>query len=72
VLKCGVPQGSVLGSLRFLIYISDLPLNVEDGELVLFADDINLLNIERDENVLQHNINEVMNKLAFWFKKVIS
>jgi len=40
--------------------------------LVLFAEDINLLNIERDENVLQHNINEVMNKLAFWFKKVIS
>jgi hypothetical protein len=69
VQKFGVPKGSVLRHLLVLMYINDLPLNVEDGQLVLFADDINLLVIERDESILQHKLNEVMKKLENWFKK---
>jgi len=35
---------------------------------VLFADDINLLIIKRDEKVLQHKVNEVMKKFKYWFQ----
>ena len=35
----GIPQGSVLRLLLFLVYVNDMPLQVKNGDLVQFADD---------------------------------
>ena len=55
-VQAEIPQGSILGPLRFLIYISDLPDNPVSNPK-LFADDTSLFSTVTDPNVMADHIN---------------
>ena len=67
-IKCGVPQGSILGPLLFFIYINGLCNASNIFYFVLFADDTNLFYSHNDLSCLMNIINTEMAKLSDWFK----
>ena len=67
-ISCGIPQGSILGPLFFLIYINDLPNVSEVLSYIMFADDTNVFFSDPDLMSLMHKMNIEISKVFDWFK----
>ena len=67
-ITCGVPQGSILGPLLFLMYINDLPNCLLNASSRMFADDTNISLTAKTLTELKLEINPELSNLYRWLK----
>ena len=65
-LTCGVPQGSILGPLLFLLYVNDMSQAV-DCDLFLYADDSCLVYQHKELSKIEEQLNKDFANICDWF-----
>jgi hypothetical protein len=64
--KYGVPQGSILGPLLFVLFLNDIIFEVEYCNLSLYADDSNLYRAETNISDLEYRLNHDLGQIETW------
>ena len=66
-IRCGVPQGTLLGPLLFLLYVN-IYKSAPVFSFTLYADDTNILYSDKDLTKIHNVVNDNLKKLCHWFK----
>ena len=66
IINCGIPQGSILGPLLFILYINDISNSSNLLKFILFADDTNIFYSCRNLESLNTTLNIELEKVTQW------
>ena len=66
IIKCGIPQGSILGPLLFILYINDISNASNLLRFILFADDTNVYYSGKNTSDVNNVLNQEMEKVSDW------
>ena len=66
-ITCGVPQGSLLGPLLFILFVNDIYRSSSILSFVLYADDTNILYSHKNMETLSRTVNTELSKVCTWF-----
>ena len=67
-IHCGVPQGSCLGPLLFIVYTNDLPFCLEGCQVTMYADDTSISFAAKSVNDLNMTLNRELDSLRKWLQ----
>ena len=65
-MKYGLPQGSVFGTLLFLIFLNDLNYPIKNSTTVQFSDDTYLLSVKQSIKEINISVNKDLKSLRHW------
>ena len=68
-VSCGVPQGSILGPLLFIVQLNDIDLQLNHCEIILYADDVVIYCAHKNCDNIEDQLNADIDQVAQWLVK---